>query len=288
MNPKYSDIDPYHMAASAIDEALRNQIAVGGSLDQVALLDNFSWGNTDKPDRLGALVRASRACYDVASVFGAPFISGKDSLNNEYQSGDENIVIPHTLLISALGVIPDVSKCVTMDLKEPGNLLYVAGLTKPELGGSHYYGLSGEVGSSVPEVDAQTAKKTFEALSRAIREGLVRSCHDLSEGGLAVGLAEMAFAGEVGAEIELGAVPYEGEPKRDDFVLFSESNSRFVVEVTPGNKEAFEKTLAGVTFDEIGTTNDTNTLTVKGLGDANVLSEKLEDLKAAWKEPLAW
>ncbi len=288
MNPKYSDIDPYHMAASAIDEALRNQVAVGGSLDQVALLDNFSWGNTDKPDRLGALVRASRACYDVASVFGAPFISGKDSLNNEYQSGDENIVIPHTLLISALGIIPDVSKCTTMDLKGPGNLLYVIGLTKPELGGSHYYALNGQVGSSVPQVDAENAKTTYEALSGAIQTGLVRACHDLSEGGLAVVLAEMAFAGEVGAEAELARVPYEGGTGRDDFILFSESNSRFIVEVSPDKKKAFEKAMAGVTFAEIGQTNETDTLTVKGLNGSVVIFEKLENLKTAWKEPLAW
>ncbi len=288
MNPKYSDIDPYHMAASAIDEALRNQVAVGGSLRQVALLDNFSWGNTDKPDRLGALVRAARACYDVATVFGTPFVSGKDSLNNEYQSGGQTIVIPHTLLISALGVIEDVRKCITMDFKSPGNLIYIIGLTKQELGGSHYYALHGETGSSVPQVDAQTARQTFKALSSAIGAGLVRACHDLSEGGLAVSLAEMAFSGEVGVVVNLAEVPFEGENRRDDFILFSESNSRFLVEVEPQNKEAFEQALSGVTCAQIGQTASDQQVVVTGLGGAAVVDEKLSGLKAAWKEPLAW
>lgn len=288
MNPKYSDIDPYHMAAGAIDEALRNQVAVGGSLKQVALLDNYSWGNTDKPDRLGALVRASRACYDMASVFETPFVSGKDSLNNEYQAAGETIVIPHTLLISALGVIDDITKCMTMDLKTPGNLIYIVGMTKPELGGSHYYALHGNTGNSVPEVDAESAKRIFEAVSGAIQTGLVKACHDLSEGGLAVALAEMAFAGEIGAAVELASVPYEGETKRDDFIMFSESNSRFLVEVKPASKAAFEKALKGVTFAEIGKTTDANNLAITGLAGEMVMSEKLTDLKTAWKEPLAW
>jgi phosphoribosylformylglycinamidine (FGAM) synthase-like enzyme len=288
MNPKYSDIDPYHMAASAIDEALRNQIAVGGSLGQVALLDNFSWGNTDKPDRLGALVRAAQACYDVASVMGTPFVSGKDSLNNEYQAGEETIVIPHTLLVSALGVIEDVSRCITMDFKAPDSIIYIVGMTKRELGGSHYYALTGHIGNSVPEVNAHSAKRAFTALSGATGRGLALACHDLSEGGLAVALAEMAFAGNIGAEIDLSQVPYEGGEKRDDFIMFSESNSRFLVEVRSEHQKAFEKTLKGVTFAVIGRTTQSDTLAIKGLGGDPVVSERLADLKAAWKKPLAW
>jgi phosphoribosylformylglycinamidine synthase len=219
---------------------------------------------------------------------GTPFISGKDSLNNEYQAGGETIVIPHTLLISALGVIEDVTRCVTMDLKFPGSLIYIVGLTKQELGGSHYYALSGRVGSSVPEVDARTAKRTFAALAGAIERRTVSACHDLSEGGLAVALAEMAFAGEVGVEVNLSQVPYEGAERRDDFIMFSESNSRFLVEVRPDHQAAFEKALDGVSFAHIGNTTGSDTLTIKGLDGSPVVSEKLADLKAAWKEPLAW
>ena len=127
INPKYGDIDTYWMAASAIDEALRQIIAVGGTLDEVALLDNFCWGNPEKPDRLGALVRAAEACYDIASVYGTPFVSGKDSLYNEYETGKDTICIPHTLLISAMGVMDDIDKAVTMDCKEAGNLIYIVG-----------------------------------------------------------------------------------------------------------------------------------------------------------------
>ena len=129
INPKYGDIDPYWMAASAIDEALRQIIAVGGNLKKVALLDNFCWGNTDRPEMLGALVRAAQACYDMAIVYETPFISGKDSLNNEFEFEGKIISIPHTLLISAIGVMEDVSRAVSMDFKQAGDLIYIVGTT---------------------------------------------------------------------------------------------------------------------------------------------------------------
>src|SRR5262249_41737340 len=121
LNPNYGDLDPYHMAALAIDEAVRNVVAVGADPTRIALLDNFCWGNTDRPEVLGSLVRAAEACRDVAMAYSMPFISGKDSLNNEFHAGDRHIIIPPTLLISALGIVPDVRRCVTMDLKEAGN-----------------------------------------------------------------------------------------------------------------------------------------------------------------------
>ena len=139
INPRYGDLDPYAMAACAIDEAVRNVVAVGADPARIALLDNFCWGNTERPEVLGSLVRAAEACRDVALAYGMPFISGKDSLNNEYHAGDRHIAIPPTLLISALGQVPDVRRCVTMDLKEPGNLLFLVGVTRDELGGSHYH-----------------------------------------------------------------------------------------------------------------------------------------------------
>ncbi|GAJ15911.1 unnamed protein product, partial [marine sediment metagenome] len=132
INPRYGEIDPYWMAASAIDEALRQIIAVGGNLKKVALLDNFSWGNTNRPDMLGALVRAAQACYDMAIVFEAPFISGKDSLNNEFQYEGKTISIPHTLLISAVSIMEDASRAVSMDFKQAGDLVYIVGTTQNE------------------------------------------------------------------------------------------------------------------------------------------------------------
>src|SRR5262245_32381284 len=248
MNPRYGDYDTYHMAACAIDEAVRNCVAVGADPRRIAILDNFCWGYTDRPETLGALVRAALACYDVAVAYGTPFISGKDSLNNEfsYDAGGQRrtIQIPHTLLISAVGQAADVRRCVTMDLKSPGNLLYQLGATKKELGGSHFElvvqmsptsgaALATGPSHSVPQVDPPIAKRTFAALHEAMMQGLVRACHDPSEGGLAVAAAEMAFAGGCGARIRLGEIPHDGSVDRrksdvDAVLLFSESASRFL------------------------------------------------------------
>ncbi|OHB93324.1 MAG: phosphoribosylformylglycinamidine synthase II [Planctomycetes bacterium RIFCSPHIGHO2_12_FULL_52_36] len=287
MNPKYGDIDPYHMAASAIDEALRQIISVGGDLSRVALLDNFSWGNTDLPDQLGALVRAALACYHMALYFGTPFISGKDSLNNEFRRGDTAINIPPTLLISALAVMEDVGRAVSMDAKEPGNLIYIAGLTKEELGGSHYYSIHGHIGNSVPKVDAHRARKTMEALSRATSKGLVRACHDCSEGGLAVAAAEMSFAGGLGMELGLGAVPIEGDIKGEDTLLFSESNSRFLVEVRPQMVGAFEKALKGIPYGLLGKVKKEPVFVIKDRHDRTLIHEGIYSLKEAWQSPLS-
>jgi len=286
INPKYSRLDPYWMAASAIDEALRQIIAVGGSLDRGALLDNFCWGDTRRPEMLGALIRAAQSCYDMAIVYGTPFISGKDSLYNEFNYEGKLISIPHTLLISAMGVIEDVNKAITMDFKTPGNRIYVIGGTKNELGGSAYFDKLGNAGGQVPAVDPQTAKFTMDKLSAAISRGLVRSCHDCSEGGIGAAGAEMAFAGGLGASINLKTVPVSGKITRDDYILFSESNSRFIAEVAPAKQAAFEKALKGVVFAAIGTVNNTAEFVVKGLKGNTVLEEKLAGLKEAWQKPL--
>ncbi|MFA6347772.1 MAG: phosphoribosylformylglycinamidine synthase subunit PurL, partial [Dehalococcoidales bacterium] len=193
INSKYSDIDPYWMAASAIDEALRQIISVGGSLERVALLDNFCWGNTNKPERMGTLALACQACYDMSVAFGAPFISGKDSLNNEFHYRDTTIAIPDTLLISAMAVMKDSSKAVSMDFKKNGDFIYIVGNTYNELGGSEYYKSIGYLGNDAPIVNPQQAKKTMDNLSKATEKRLVKACHDLSEGGLGVAAAEMAF-----------------------------------------------------------------------------------------------
>src|SRR4029079_1419437 len=211
----------------------------------------FCWGYCDRPETLGALVRAAIACNDIATAFGTPFISGKDSLNNEftYESRGERrtIQIPHTLLISALGQVADVAHCVTMDLKSAGNSLYQIGATKHELAGSHFGLVTGNNSGRAPPVDAPAAKLTFAVLHEAIGNQLARACHDLSEGGLAVALAEMAFAGGLGADICLAHVPADAADSQSaeaDIVrLFSESASRFLVEVTPDNQKSFESAL---------------------------------------------
>ena len=288
INPKYGDIDPYWMAASAIDEALRQVIAVGGNLDEVSLLDNFCWGNPEKPDRLGALVRAAQACYDTAIVYGTPFISGKDSLYNEYETGKESICIPPTLLVSAMAVIDDVNKAVSMDCKKAGNLIYIVGATYNELGGSHYYAVHGYIGNSVPKVYPEKGKKLMNALSAAMNKGLVSACHDLSEGGIGVAAAEMSFAGGLGMNINLKNVPLADTIERDDLILFSESNARFLAEVAPEKKKDFEKTMSGVDYAEIGKVTDNKKFEVYGRSGNQVLTAPIAELKEAWQKPLKW
>jgi phosphoribosylformylglycinamidine synthase II len=288
INPKYGDIDTYWMAASAIDEALRQVIAVGGNLKEVALLDNFCWGNPEKPDRLGSLVRAAQACYDTAVVYGTPFISGKDSLYNEYETGKESICIPPTLLISAMAVMDDVRRAVSMDCKQAGNLIYIVGATFRELGGSHYYAVHGYTGNRVPKVYPEKGKKLMDALAAATGKGLVKACHDLSEGGIGVAAAEMAFAGGLGVFIKLGNVPLGEAIDRDDFILFSESNTRFLAEVAPEDKAAFEREMDGVDFAQIGEVTGSKKFEVYGRGGAKVISADIAVLKEAWQRPLRW
>jgi phosphoribosylformylglycinamidine synthase len=280
MNPSYGKIDTYWMAASAIDEAIRNNIAVGGR--RIALLDNFTWGNPEKPERLGSLVRACKACYDFAKAFETPFISGKDSLYNESPLGP----VTPTLLITALGIIPDIRSTVSLDVKAANDSIYIIGQTFAELGGSEYYRLSGFLGKTVPKVRPSQAKITFNAVTKAIDLGLIKACHDLSEGGLAVATAEMAFSGGYGMELDLRKVPMEAI-NRDDLVLFSESNSRFLVEVPEKAKNDFEALMRGVIRAEIGEVTKTRRLCIKGLDGELVVDAQLRDLLASWKKMLS-
>ncbi len=288
INPKYGDIDPYWMAASAIDEVLRQIIAVGGDLERVALLDNFSWGNASRPEGLGALVRACQACYDMATVYGTPFISGKDSLNNEFEFEGNIISIPHTLLISAIGVMEDVARAISMDFKQSRSLIYLIGSTRKELGGSEYYRSLGFTGSRVPVVEPHQAKELMDNLSRATSRKLVRACHDLSEGGLGVALAEMAFAGGLGARVYLDRVPLAEPIDRDDFILFSESNSRFLAEVAPEHRDEFEKIMGKAAFAQIGEITSSDMLDIYGHKGDRILSSPISQLKEAWQKPLDW
>jgi phosphoribosylformylglycinamidine synthase len=298
MNPRYGDLDPYHMAASAIDEAVRNCVAVGADPRRLAILDNFCWGYTDRPETLGSLVRAALACHDTALALGTPFISGKDSLNNEFSYVDEQgekqtIAIPSTLLISAMGQVDDVARCVTMDLKAPGSLLYVVGRTSHELGGSHLALVENQSGGSVPKVDAARAKATFAALHAAIQTGCVRACHDLSEGGLAVAAAEMAFAGGLGACIALDNMPHDIADAESDAhlatsLLFSESNTRFLCDVPPEKQDDFERNFADkIPIAAIGQVTDTPQLEITHK-ETTVIEADIFALKESWQAPLRW
>ncbi len=278
VNPRYGKINPYWMAASSIDEAIRNNIALGGR--RIALLDNFAWGSPEYPDRLGGLVEACKACYDIGKDYHTPFISGKDSLFNESPLGP----VAPTLLITAIGLIPTIASAVTMDLKEAGNRLYIIGETKPELGGSEYFNLYNHLGASIPKLDAGKAAASYEKLITAIDSGYVRACHDLSEGGLAVSLAEMAFTGCLGLQINLEKVPVN-QKMRTDYILFSESNSRLLVEIPESKAVDFENIMMGSVYANIGSVISEKRLRVT-MNNVKVLDVSLEMLIKAWKTPL--
>ncbi len=282
INPQYGKLDPYSMAVSAIDEAIRNAVAVGADPDGIALLDNFCWGNPNRPERLGELVRAAQGCYAAAVAYGAPFISGKDSLNNEYLGPDgQPRSIPGTLLISALGIVPDVRRCVTMDLKAPGDLLYVLGETRAELGGSHAYLVQGMTGGTPPGLPP-AGPATVRALAQAIQAGLVRACHDCSEGGLAVAAAEMAIAGGCGLRLALERIPHTPDAASAYTLLFSESNGRFIVEVRPEDAQAFEALLVGIPWGRIGTVLEAPQVEMTYRGESVVQAE-VQALRKAWQ-----
>lgn len=288
MNPHFGDLDPYHMATSAIDEAIRNCVAVGADPNRIAILDNFCWGYTDRPKTLGALVRAAQACYDVSTVFKTPFISGKDSLHNEFSYTDtsgnrQTISIPSTLLISAMGQIDDVKNCVTMDLKSAGNRIYQVGQTKQELGGSHWCLVNEVSGGQVPQVDAVAAKQIFENMHKAIHAGLVRSCHDISEGGLAASVAEMAFAGGLGVDLDVASLKSDLDGTA---ILFSESNSRFVCEVPEDKAAEFEAALSDACWC-LGSVTENDRVVIKN-GNESLVESTLSTLKTAWQQPLDW
>ena len=290
--PRYSDIDTYHMMACAIDEALRNYVAVGGNIEHVAGLDNFCWCDPVKsektPDgeyKAAQLVRANQALYDYCLAFGVPLISGKDSMKNDYQIGATKISIPPTVLFSVIGKIDDVRTATTMDVKRPGDLVYVLGLTRDELGGSEYYAMRGELGCNVPQVDAESALERYRALNAAQAKGLVASCHDLSDGGLAVALAESAFAGGCGIQVELAQLPVAGE-LRDDALLFSESQSRLLVTVHPEHLAAFEQLFAGQVCGLVGRVIEEQELLIFGREGQILVKSDLSTLKEAWQEPL--
>ncbi|MEI6126548.1 MAG: AIR synthase-related protein, partial [Pseudomonadota bacterium] len=290
--PRYSDIDAYHMMACAIDEALRNYLCAGGSLEGAAGLDNFCWcdpvasdKNPDGAYKLAQLVRANMALYAYTTAYSIPCISGKDSMKNDYSIGEHRISIPPTVLFSIIGRIDDVRHSQTMDVKAAGDSVYILGETRDELGGSEYYALQGFVGTKVPQVHAEEALKLYRALSKALQAGLVRSCHDCSDGGLGTALAESAFAGGLGMEVTLQKVPAPGI-QRNDALLFSETQSRFVVTVSPEKREAFERSMKGCVCAEIGRVSPGPRFVVTGLQGRVLIDADIVELKQAWQGTL--
>jgi phosphoribosylformylglycinamidine synthase II len=283
VNPGFGRLDAYNMALSVVDEALRNLVAAGGSIEQAAMLDNFCLSSPEREDVLADLVLSARGCYDAAKCFGVPFISGKDSLYNEWMDGSGNIfTIPATLLISALGIIENTDQCVSMDLKGTDTEIFIIGETKSEMGGSEYYRLLGIEGGIVPGLDFRRAPVIMQRLHSAIHNGLVLSCHDLSEGGLALAIAEMAFSGNIGVEIDIDAVPRAETRIRHDTVLFSESNTRFLVETRKKNSDAFLSLFENLPVARIGHTINQERLRIF-YGDRKLVDLPLLLLQKKWQ-----
>jgi phosphoribosylformylglycinamidine synthase II len=265
--------DPYTLAASGIDECVRNIVCVGGDPSRIAILDNFCWPGAKDEESLGRLVRCSHGCYDAAKAYRTPFISGKDSLNNQFTTeGGETICIPPTLLISGFGIVHDIHTCTTMDAKIPGNMLVLVGETKAAMGGSFALQLEPNMDCdpTLPTVDFTQGPQNAAAVHKAITGGLVRSAHDCSEGGLLLAAAEMAFSGNLGVELTL--------PTDFSFetTCFAETPSRYLLEVKPEDIQTLKETLGEVSVISIGTFTDNSTVR------ANDCSWNINELRDAW------
>jgi len=294
--PTYSTIDAYHMTSCSIDEAVRRLLAVGADLDHIGGVDNFCWPNIrydpiDNPDgkfKAAQLVRSCRALRDICLAYEIPLLSGKDSMyvdgNLAGRYGETHKVSAlETLQFSTISDIEDITRCVTMDSKIAGDLVYVLGSTRNELGGSEYYEYLGYVGCNVPEVRTAEFIPLYHNLKCAIENDLVASAHGIYRGGLVVHLAKVAMGGNLGMKVNLAQVPLS-DVEREDVVLFSESAGRFIVTVDPVNREAFEGLFKGLACGCIGTVTEEPDVVVRGIEQRVIITVCVADLKAAWNK----
>jgi phosphoribosylformylglycinamidine synthase subunit PurSL len=287
MNPFYGKSDPYLMAGCCIEEALRNLVAAGTDPEQVVILDNFCWGDLNEDGQLGMLVRCVKGCRDFALEYKLPFISGKDSLNNVFTDAKTGVKtsIPDTLLISAVGIVPDIRKTVSSDLKKRGNVLYLCGNTRREMGGSQYHQIFGTSGGSIPMPVPSKALPLMKKIHLCIKGGIIESCHDCSDGGFAVALMEMALGGGMGADVFLDRM---GCPDCSvENLLFSESQGRFIIEVDVSRRDIFEKIMKGMEIAEVGRVLETNRVECSYRGK-KIFSLDIEEAERVWRSGLQW
>lgn len=277
VNPHLLEIDPYWGACSAIDEACRNLVAVGAQPDSLA--DCLNFGNPEKPERMGEFYEACRGLGDMAEDLKLPFISGNVSFYNE----STKTVVPPTPAILGIGLVKDIRKCLTADFKTPGNAVYlIGGNTKAELGGSAYYTYLGKQSSTVPQVTVDVLKKSIGCLLDLIDNEMLAACHDVSEGGIAVCLAEIALGGGLGAEIDVSPIA----SFRVDKKLFSESNTRWIVEVKHEQEEKFKNHVAehDVSLWKLGKVGG-DTLSISD-GKENLVDVSLLEMQEKWCTPI--
>ena len=289
--PKYSHGDPYDMAQCALDEAVRNIVAVGGNPKTISGLDNFCWPdpifsetNPDGKEKLAKLVRCAKGLSEICLDYELPLISGKDSMKNDYIEGKKKISIPPTLLISTLGIIENINQIITSDFKQPGSYVYLLGNTQNEMGGSECYQALQLQGGQIPRVNRKKNYLLYTTLHKAIKEKLILSCHDLSDGGLIIALAECAFGGMRGVCIDLDTLEVN---LTDLEKMYSESQGRFIVEVSQKKKKKFLKQLQKTSFTLLGKTNPSKKLKVISR-KKTLIHAKLSTLKKNWQQTLCF
>lgn len=289
--PSYSEYNSYNMASCGIDSAISSAVAAGANVDYLALLDNFCWSDPENPEKLWQLKEAARACYDVAVGYGTPFISGKDSMHNNFKGFDHKakplkISIPPTLLISAVGIIPDITKAVSIDAKLPGDLLYILGNTENEMAGSEYFTMLKQTGGQIPHVDIKKNLHLYRNIFQAVQKDLIVSAISLNRGGLAAGLAKKLIAGNLGAEITLKNLP--GNWKENYQALFSESRGRILVSVNPKKADEFEKIMKQNSFAKIGKTISRPMMVINSKNNQTIvklyIDKALKNYKAPFKD----
>ena len=289
--PRVGDWDTYNMAQCAVDEAFRSHIALGGDPESASVLDNFCWPDPVKsaktPDgeyKLAQLVRTCKGVNRICLDYGLPLISGKDSMKNDASMNGKKVSVRPTLLISLMGMIKDTKKAMTSDFKNAGDYIYILGTTTGAMGGSTYEKIKGYSLGASPSVDTRGAFKMYCQLASAIEQDLVASCHDMSDGGLAVALAESALGGMCGCDVDISSIP--GAAGLDDIrTLFAESPSRFVVSVKKENAAKFEELMAGSPFARAGQTNSSDKVIFKNKGNT-VLSITCAEIETAWKREI--
>jgi phosphoribosylformylglycinamidine synthase subunit PurSL len=290
--PAYSQIDTYHMTAVTIDEAVRRLLAVGGSLDHIGGVDNFCWPSVEydprvNPDgryKAAQLVRSCLALKDLCLAYGIPLLSGKDSMyvdgliHGAYGEMHRVSGLP-TLFFTAVSVLPDLKRALSLEWKRPGDLIYLVGDTRPELGGSEFYEMLGYVGLSVPEVRSEEFLAYYRVLEEAGRAELLASAHGLYRGGLGVHLALTSLAAGLGIEVDLSRVAPESPAYAS---LYSESAGRFLVSVDPAHQGRLEEFFRGQPFTLIGQVRSDQTVKISRHGQP-LISAPLETLNAAWE-----
>ncbi len=286
--PTYSDQDAHAMAQAGVDLAVRRVVAAGARLDRIALLDNYCWPdplegpkNPDARHKAAQLVRASRGLSEICRAYGAPLISGKDSMKNDAVVGGKRISIPPTLLASAIAIVPDVRKALTLEASGPGEVLFLVGETGDELGCSEYAALRGTAGGLVPRCHPEAFHARYRRASRAIAEGLVTAAHAPGRGGLLVSLFFLARAAGLGLDVDLSRVPTSGSPGWEA-LLFGESAGRLLLAVKPGQVAEFTRRLEGEPVARLGTYGPGSRLRIS-LGGRAVVDEDVDELARAWK-----